>query len=891
MNFHKSRHSSVSILPRAASRLIRTATASPVLLIVVITALTTSTARAQELMPTSPTGWSTFSARPETAPGVLSSTGGTGYILEIFGNNVPNVYGGWRTAIQGLQGGRYYRFRARALPTSIASPRESITILLRWRGAFGDEVAPDYVWNYTVQSDDSLVFDSVIQTPLGTTRVDVELVLQWAPAGRIRFDALSFAPSAGPATRPVKVAAVYFRPSGTSSGLESVQQAASHGDGVAAAHSPDVMVFGELLNVIGAPGTFDTKAESVPGPSTNVMAGLARSHGTYVVFGVLERVGSILYNTAVLLDRSGNIAGKHRKVQLPLADASSGLMPGDGVSVFETDFGRVALLICQDTAFSEPPREAAIKGAEMLLVPIWGGKQATVRARAIDHSMYVVASGYDYASEVIDPLGRVLDAVDNLDQPGVAVATLDLSQRFREYWIGDWRDTTNKERLTTPYTADPTTPPGGGGPPPPPPDTTAPIVSLTAPASDATVSGIVTVTATASDNVGVTAVRFSLDGAALGGDDVLAPYSISWDSKAVTNGAHALTATAYDSAGNSAASSTTITVANATTPPGSTPFTGTPVSLPGRIEAENFDNGGANVAYFDTTAGNRGGVYRDTDVDLEPASETGGGYNLAKIRAGEWLNYSVTTQTAGAYMLHVRVASAGVGGRFHVESNGVDVSGPLTVPDTGGWQAWTTIHAPVTLRAGQQILRLVFDAESAIGIGNVNWLEVAAPPTGSTPFAGMPVSLPARIEAENFDHGGINVAYYDTTAGNKGSVYRDTDVDLEPTSDVGGGYNLAKIRAGEWLNYTVNVGAEGYYTLRVRVASSGVGGRFHVETDDGDVSGPLSVPDTGGWQIWTTISVPVHLRAGQQILKLVVDAESPTNVFGNVNWLEIVSGS
>ena len=693
-----------------------------VLVTLVLCTLLSVTAAAQELMPSSTAGWSGFSPRIETTPGLVASPGSSGYSLEVRGNSVPNVYGGWRTVIQGLAGGNHYRFRARALPSNLTSPREFVTILLRWRGAFGDEVAPDYVWDYRTQSDGTLLFDRVVQAPPGTTSVEVELVLQWAPSGSVKFDALSFMPSPAPAARPVKVAAVYFRPSGTSSGFDSVQRAAQFGEQVAAAERPDVMVFGEMLNVIGAPGTYDAKAETVPGPSTDRMASLARAHNVNVVFGMLERVPPFLYNTAVFIDRSGNIAGKYRKVQLPLSEVSVGITPGDRVPVFDADFGRVALLICQDTAFPEPAREAAIQGAEVLLVPIWGGKQSVVRARAIEQSMYIVASGYDYASEVVDPLGTVLDVVPSLAQPDAAIATIDLSRSFREDWSGNWRDTSNKQRRTAPYRADPTNPPGGP-PPAPPPDGTAPSVSLTAPTSGATVSGVIAVTANASDNVSVTAVRFALDGSPLGADDTAAPYSMSWDTRSSTNGTHTLSATAFDAAGNSSSSSMMVNVSNSTTP-ASTPFTGTPTPMPGRIEAENFDNGGANIAYFDTTAGNRYNVYRTEDVDIETTADAGGGHDLAKIRASEWLNYTVNVAAAGTYTLLVRVASLGPGGRFHVESNGADVTGALAVPDTGGWQNWTTVTATITLPAGRQVLRLVIDAETNGTFGNINWLEI-----------------------------------------------------------------------------------------------------------------------------------------------------------------------
>src|SRR5687768_11624052 len=104
--------------------------------------------RAQEMMPGNSAAWTGFSARPDSAA-VLQSSAGSPYALEIAGNGVPGVYGGWRTRIAGLSGGGHYRFRTRVLATDVPSPRESITILLRWRGAFGDQVAPDYVWNYT----------------------------------------------------------------------------------------------------------------------------------------------------------------------------------------------------------------------------------------------------------------------------------------------------------------------------------------------------------------------------------------------------------------------------------------------------------------------------------------------------------------------------------------------------------------------------------------------------------------------------------------------------------------------------------------------------------------------------------------------------------------------
>src|SRR5262245_2915032 len=518
-------------------------------------------------MPPTAAGWNVFAPRAATAPACTSSPGTSGYSLSVNGNGIPNAYGGWTTRIQGLQAGAYYRFTARAVPFDLASVRESVTIVLRWRGSFGDEVSPDYIWDYRVQPDGSLRFDRTLQTPAGTVAVDIELILQWPQNGRVTFDALSFMPAAAPPPRPVRVAAIYFRPSGTSSGMESVQQAANYAGQVASANRLDVMVLGEMLNVIGAPGSFDNKAETVPGPSTDVMANVARSHSVNIVFGILEKQGNFLYNTAVLLDRSGAIKGKYRKVQLPLSEAAQGVTPGDSVSVVDTDFGRVALLICQDTSFSEPAREAALQGAEMLLVPIWGGKTALVRARAVEHGIYLAASGYDYVSEVVNPLGTVLATVGSPGAPGAAIADIDLSQRFREVFLGDWRDISNKERRTEYYKFDPDSPP-----PPPDADSTPPTVALTSPGSGATVSGSVNVAATASDNIGVARVTFLIDGAQIGPDDTVAPYAVSWDSRTVADGNHTLSAKAFDAAGNAASSSVTVNVSNVSPPPAARPI-------------------------------------------------------------------------------------------------------------------------------------------------------------------------------------------------------------------------------------------------------------------------------------------------------------------------------
>ena len=109
---------------------------------------------------------------------------------------------------------------------------------------------------------------------------------------------------------------------------------------------------------------------------------------------------------------------------------------------------------------------------------------------------------------------------------------------------------------------------GNGNPPPPPPDTTAPTVTLANPADGATITGTITLAASASDAVGVAGVQFTLDGAPVGAEFAVAPYEMFWNSATVANGTHVLSAVARDAAGNQrTAANVIVTLVNDTTAP------------------------------------------------------------------------------------------------------------------------------------------------------------------------------------------------------------------------------------------------------------------------------------------------------------------------------------
>jgi hypothetical protein len=166
-----------------------------------------------------------------------------------------------------------------------------------------------------------------------------------------------------------------------------------------------------------------------------------------------------------------------------------------------------------------------------------------------------------------------------------------------------------------------------------------------------------------------------------------------------------------------------------------------------RIQAENFDTGGEGVAYHDTDTANNGGQYRTSDgVDIQATTDTGGGYNVGWINAGEWLEYTVNVAAAGTYNLKLRVARQPTGtSTVRVLFGGVDKTGSLTVPSTGGWQTWTDLaKTGVSLSAGQQYMRISMTG----GSFNVNWIESRRLRPARRSKAGpAPSLLPAGISA------------------------------------------------------------------------------------------------------------------------------------------------
>jgi predicted amidohydrolase len=109
----------------------------------------------------------------------------------------------------------------------------------------------------------------------------------------------------------------------------------------------------------------------------------------------------------------------------------------------------VGLMICWDSNYADPARGLALHGAELVLVPIWGGNETLMKARAIENRVFIATSGYDYPTHIIDPDGKVIAEAKT---PGsAALATIDLNRRYLDPWLGDMKQRLRKEvRLDVP---------------------------------------------------------------------------------------------------------------------------------------------------------------------------------------------------------------------------------------------------------------------------------------------------------------------------------------------------------------------------------------------------------------------------------------------------------
>ncbi|WP_299261468.1 family 1 glycosylhydrolase [uncultured Aquimarina sp.] len=162
------------------------------------------------------------------------------------------------------------------------------------------------------------------------------------------------------------------------------------------------------------------------------------------------------------------------------------------------------------------------------------------------------------------------------------------------------------------------------------------------------------------------------------------------------------------------------------------PFNGTPITIPGIIEFENYDIGGEGVAYQDDDTSNNGGsTYRDCDA-TDIVLEESGSLIIGWLSPGEWLEYTINVSDSGSYdFTFSTAADTDFGGEGSLELDGVDISGLINFASTGGWSNFqNTLVTEIPLTEGEHILR--FNVES--GSFNVDKMTASINTLGTNDY-------------------------------------------------------------------------------------------------------------------------------------------------------------
>jgi len=288
-----------------------------------------------------PEGWELIAPNTALAPIFRLVKDGQKSMLMAMGNGRQECFG-------------YVRHRANFDPEKTYLMRvrlkfEDIDDLNRHtlNGVFGG--FNDGIFEYR-KDGEWIIGESRFPSPENPGNCEVRLYFRFSANGKIWWDEVSIQECEPVAPRPVKIAVSW--------GTEDMAYWSNWLD-IAGEKNADIALLPEMFN---GKGVKDAEP-LVDGETGKMLAEKASKYGMYVSASYYEQDGDVVYNSAPLFDRKGKLVGKYSKNQLYDPEEDQGATPGIGLPVFDTDFGKVGIIICYDSWFPEPTRLLAYKGA------------------------------------------------------------------------------------------------------------------------------------------------------------------------------------------------------------------------------------------------------------------------------------------------------------------------------------------------------------------------------------------------------------------------------------------------------------------------------------------------------------------------------------------------
>jgi len=246
------------------------------------------------------------------------------------------------------------------------------------------------------------------------------------------------------------------------------------------------------------------------------------------------------------------------------------------------------------------------------------------------------------------------------------------------------------------------------------------------------------------------------------------------------------------------------------------------------------------------------GQIKAVDYDAESGAiqtvSSSEGPAVGYLSANNYMDYDVIVAATDTYLLSYRVAVNNSGASVQFLVDGV-AQKTTSLPTTGGWDSWATVNDTVSLTAGLHAIRIRVVANG----WNFGWFKLAS----------TRQSLPGQIDGPS---------YSATSSG----------VQVIPVTDSGTTQGVGWFQNGSYMDYSVNVASAGTYTLSYRVAvNAGYTGLVAFQVDGSTVKS-TSLPSTGDWQNWTTVTDTVTLPAGQHTIRLLV-----SNNGWNLHWFSL----
>ena len=339
-----------------------------------------------------PTGWVVKAARPSLSPEIrVVDKHGQRYLYMTGGGN-PDCVGGVSTQAS-IVPGKTYWFRVRFRKSECVNPIQHLLFEVAAQGSSQQIVEFHRLKEGWVEGQTRVSFPGE-----GSVNAEVRVLYRLCSKGKVWIENVSLVETDPVPSRWVRIACTGGPDTLEKYGLPAFRKALD----IVGQAKVDLALLPEYFN-----GEY--VQETLSGPSATLMSEKAGEYGMYVAgtIGLYDKASDRLFNAALLFDRKGKLVGRYDKIHLYGPELNSdGVTPGDDTPVFQTDFGKVGVMTCYDSWFTDVAELVALRGADVLLFPSLNYDRALMHARSLDNCINIVASSRAGGCGVWDAGGR-----------------------------------------------------------------------------------------------------------------------------------------------------------------------------------------------------------------------------------------------------------------------------------------------------------------------------------------------------------------------------------------------------------------------------------------------------------------------------------------------------